>query len=242
MSTSGDKIDWSLSDSDIQKQLAKLSQSKLIKLCKSKQIPALDEDKNNIISHLIVNHQSKRNEKRIRKKWKADSICEIYSKSKKQWCKGQITEVTSDKFGEWLQVKYGKKHKQIQRFNPNIRPLLFNQHELRKTWKVGSICEIYSNSKKQWYHGEITRVFSDKFGQWFQVQYGKMDKEIQRFSPNIRPLRLNKHQFPINYQQGRRILWQFPSNFITLNNSTNVASTKIILVRQQRKYLFTLYL
>eukprot|EP01083_Nonionella_stella_P300186 1023386_1 len=79
-----------------------------------------------------------KNDKQERAEWKADSKCEIYSESEKQWFDGTIVKVTSDKEGEWLTVAYrtGCDHKtptmkQIQRFAKEIKPSARDEYENR---------------------------------------------------------------------------------------------------------------
>eukprot|EP01084_Bolivina_argentea_P051820 95296_1 len=64
---------------------------------------------------------------------------------------------------------------------------------LRKSWKVGSKVEVYSNSAKKWYEGDVTRIFFDTEGEWLEIQYavGKAMrlKQIPRDDKDaIRPL------------------------------------------------------
>eukprot|EP01084_Bolivina_argentea_P260545 440026_1 len=65
---------------------------------------------------------------------------------------------------------------------------------IQNIWKVGSCCEVYSNSDKKWLQGNIKRIFTNSEGEWFEVQYINEEKiltykQTQRFNINaIRPL------------------------------------------------------
>eukprot|EP01083_Nonionella_stella_P074415 201870_1 len=62
----------------------------------------------------------------------------------------------------------------------------------RKAWIIGSQCAIHSKSKHVWFEGEITDAFTDTIGEWLNVRYIvngiPRNKQIQRFSDNIRPM------------------------------------------------------
>lgn len=60
----------------------------------------------------------------LRVQWTIDSLCLIYSRSSKQWCKGRITSamIEEDTNEEWLMVQYGKKKKRMQRFSAYLKP------------------------------------------------------------------------------------------------------------------------
>jgi len=63
-----------------------------------------------------------------------------------------------------------------------------DENALRASWKTGSPCQIYSNSKKKWFMGEVAQIFTDEEGEWLEVRYDKsMSKQVQRYSSDIRP-------------------------------------------------------
>merc|ERR1719242_2236965 len=59
--------------------------------------------------------------------------------------------------------------------------------EIRKEWKKGSKCQIYSQSKKKWINGEIVKITKDGNDEWLDVKYGGAAKQIGRYSEEIRP-------------------------------------------------------
>eukprot|EP01083_Nonionella_stella_P033063 90516_1 len=42
---------------------------------------------------------------------------------------------------------------------------------VRRIWKVGSLCEVYSNSSQKWCKGIISKIFTDEEGEWIEVKY-----------------------------------------------------------------------
>merc|ERR1711920_180751 len=64
----------------------------------------------------------------IRKAWKAEDLCLIYSRSKDRWFDGKISEIRITQNVEWLVVKFGefgkkKKTKKIQRYCKDVKPI-----------------------------------------------------------------------------------------------------------------------
>eukprot|EP01084_Bolivina_argentea_P291351 500720_1 len=56
-----------------------------------------------------------------RKAWTKGSECEIYSESSSKWVSGCIANTKNDDVGEWLQVEYDGRSKEIGRYSPQIR-------------------------------------------------------------------------------------------------------------------------
>eukprot|EP01084_Bolivina_argentea_P018793 34971_1 len=68
---------------------------------------------------------------------------------------------------------------------------------IRRSWKVGSNVEIYSNSQKKWYQGTITKIYTKKKVEWMKVSYAGYEKEILRYDGKIRP-----------YQKRYKCIWK----------------------------------
>ena len=114
-----------------------------------------------------------------RLKWTVGSVCQIYSRSDKQWHEGHIkdiifdeskTEHSKDTKNEWLIVKYSnnKKTKRIQRYCKDIKPLPVSANfALEK----GSKCCIYSHVVNNWVKGEVIKVDKDEEGEWLTIKY-----------------------------------------------------------------------
>eukprot|EP01084_Bolivina_argentea_P143360 251780_1 len=61
-------------------------------------------------------------EHRTETNFKLGDKCEIYSRSKREWFEGQITNVFADNDGEWVVVEYnGNMQKEIQLLSADIR-------------------------------------------------------------------------------------------------------------------------
>eukprot|EP01084_Bolivina_argentea_P267139 453378_1 len=62
----------------------------------------------------------------------------------------------------------------------------------RLNWKVGSKCQIFSDSSKKWFIGAIIKIHNDNQGEWLTVQYishGRMrTKQAQRNDRKIKPI------------------------------------------------------
>ena len=75
-----------------------------------------------------------------RNEWKIGSKVEIYSESKKKWMKGTIEKVVNDTEGEWLVIRYaGFSTKEIQRFNPFLRPIDKQKNKRRNAPKAAAV-------------------------------------------------------------------------------------------------------
>lgn len=53
-------------------------------------------------------------------------------------------------------------------------------------WQQGHVCEVYSRSEKKWIPGKVIAIFSDAEGKWVKVRYGRMEKEVDPNSNEIR--------------------------------------------------------
>eukprot|EP01084_Bolivina_argentea_P296715 511058_1 len=69
-------------------------------------------------------------------------------------------------------------------------------------------------------------MFSDADGQWLKVKYGKNNKQIQRFNPNIRSLRHNKHELQIHTNDTT----QYNSSSQQTEQKQNLIGIKIMCV------------
>eukprot|EP01083_Nonionella_stella_P088137 245443_1 len=45
------------------------------------------------------------------------------------------------------------------------------EDDIRASWKVGSVVEIFSSSSKQWHKGTVMKILNDEEGEWLEVQY-----------------------------------------------------------------------
>lgn len=90
---------------------------------------------NEIVNYLIVLGYNKDDisngirDVKMRLLWSIHSLCSIYSRKNKKWCKGKIIDIfINEKTNkEWLTVKYNDKNtKKMQRFNENIKPINLN--------------------------------------------------------------------------------------------------------------------
>jgi len=66
---------------------------------------------------------SDQNQDPIRQNWKTGSKIQIFSGSKKDWFVGDIISIIHDEEGEWLEIKYDKYSKQVQRYSTDIKPI-----------------------------------------------------------------------------------------------------------------------
>ena len=66
------------------------------------------------------------------KKWECGQKCEIYSKEKKCWTKGEVIGVFSDNEDKWIKVKYCRNVKEIRPNDEHIRKIVsgVNWHNL----------------------------------------------------------------------------------------------------------------
>jgi len=132
--------------------------------------------------------------------WTVGSFCLIYSRTKSEWVKAEITAITGTKREEWLVVKYNKKKKKrIQRNCKDIQP------DPDYCYEVGSKCRIYSELSATWCPGEVIDIIYDEEGEWLTVKFSANDKgdfmvcDIQRFSKQIklRDLEDEKKEVPV---------------------------------------------
>eukprot|EP01084_Bolivina_argentea_P274205 467309_1 len=98
----------------------------------------------------------------------------------------------------------------------------------RKTWIKGSRCEIYSRHMKNWCKGTITNITKDNEGEWLVVIYEvgkkKMEKEIDRFSKDIRHplLRL---QSKLRTTLSKLVINRTESKFVVKHEEKNMNKT-----------------
>eukprot|EP01084_Bolivina_argentea_P252903 424660_1 len=104
-------------------------------------------------------------EKEIRAGWKDGSVVEVYSASASKWYKGEIKRIFTDAEGEWLEVLYWTRQKQIPRDSKELHISEILRNEL----KVGSKCKIYSKEKNKIFPGKVVRIFTDNEGEWLEV-------------------------------------------------------------------------
>eukprot|EP01084_Bolivina_argentea_P271217 461412_1 len=43
------------------------------------------------------------------------------------------------------------------------------EDDIRASWKVGSVVEIFSSSSKQWHKGTVMKILNDEEGEWLEV-------------------------------------------------------------------------
>eukprot|EP01084_Bolivina_argentea_P095219 171200_1 len=55
-------------------------------------------------------------------------------------------------------------------------------------YKVGSPCEIYSNSKRKWFKGEVTEIFNYQNQTYLTIKFGEYKKQIPISSNEVRPI------------------------------------------------------
>ena len=64
------------------------------------------------------------------------------------------------------------------------------EKNIRKGWDVDDWVEVFSKSRNEWLRAKIIEVYTDNEGEWLAVAVqDKMVKEVQRFHPDVRPLR-----------------------------------------------------
>ena len=65
-----------------------------------------------------------------------------------------------------------------------------NSKEMNKEqpieWRVGSLCEMYSNEVMKWVEGEIINIFNDENGKWMRVQTGNRIRDVLYDGPLCR--------------------------------------------------------
>ena len=114
-----------------------------------------------------------------KKQWKIGVKCEIYDQLKKQWVQGEIVAVLKDDDPHWVDVKYGRKRKQLHPDSPIIRGLQKKKKlESVQGWKVGNQCEVYNREMRQWIDGEIIHIFTNQMGDWLRVQSGERIHDV----------------------------------------------------------------
>eukprot|EP01083_Nonionella_stella_P238569 835889_1 len=63
------------------------------------------------------------------------------------------------------------------------------EKNIRSKWVVGDWVEVYSKSRDQWFRAKIIEIYDDDDGEWLAVVVeNTMIKEVQRFTPDVRPL------------------------------------------------------
>merc|ERR1719245_353133 len=59
----------------------------------------------------------------------------------------------------------------------------------RQQLKVGSICNVWSESNRMWCPGEVKRIKYDELGEWMLVRYVckglVIEKDVQRYSDAV---------------------------------------------------------
>eukprot|EP00485_Elphidium_margaritaceum_P010703 CAMPEP_0202685950 /NCGR_PEP_ID=MMETSP1385-20130828/1750_1 /ASSEMBLY_ACC=CAM_ASM_000861 /TAXON_ID=933848 /ORGANISM="Elphidium margaritaceum" /LENGTH=828 /DNA_ID=CAMNT_0049340425 /DNA_START=73 /DNA_END=2559 /DNA_ORIENTATION=+ len=80
----------------------------------------------------------------LRKAWKVNSKCQIYSDSNQRWCDGTINNISHDAEGEWLHVRYNNNDKQIQRYSNSIRPCFDPNDKILTQCRALTVASIMS--------------------------------------------------------------------------------------------------
>eukprot|EP01084_Bolivina_argentea_P012617 23615_1 len=131
---------------------------------------------NTLIKIVGINKEDLQTSKTLRDELKVDSKCQIYSRATNKMFSGTVARIFTDKEGEWLEVQYGTRQKQIPRDSKDLHI----SETLRNELRVGSECEIYSREKNKTFPGKVVRIFTDNEGEWLEVQYGTRQKQIPR--------------------------------------------------------------
>ena len=95
-----------------------------------------------------------------------------------EWISGEVIDIFTDKEGEWIKVKYGRKYKDVPPNTTEIRPVIINDAENDIGWRVGSQCELYSRETGKWLEGEVINLFNDDLGRYLRVQYGPRVQDV----------------------------------------------------------------
>ena len=53
-------------------------------------------------------------------------------------------------------------------------------------WKPGTKCDLFDRDTLKWVEAEVIGSFSDDKGEWIKVRYGKSDRNVLKFDPDLR--------------------------------------------------------
>lgn len=100
--------------------------------------------------------------------------------------KNYITLSQFMQFPQWLTGANGMKELSPESQRKSIDGMTPGEEVLRQQLKVGSICNIWSESNRMWCPGEVKRIKYDGLGEWLLVRYVckglVIEKDVQRFS------------------------------------------------------------
>eukprot|EP01084_Bolivina_argentea_P170462 295387_1 len=113
-----------------------------------------------------------------RDQWIKGSNCQIFSATKKKWCKGEINGITMHDTEEWITVIYEvdgvQKQKQIQRFSKDIRPVIEEQN-----LNLDSPFHLQMSEPSQFQLGE-------HFDKWMMISLSnKLERVIELLNKEI---------------------------------------------------------
>ena len=128
---------------------------------------------------------------------------EIYSHSRKMWCKGEVKSVELNSSPPYLETVFwvpGSTEmgtgematKKVPLGSKDVRKLQNAEAKVAKgeSWSVGDWIEVFSNSKASWCLGRITQVFPDKVRVVYQLPGSSgddwMEKELLFGSTDLR--------------------------------------------------------
>jgi len=144
----------------------------------------------------------------------------IFSVSQTAWFSGIVTAIHHDvSSGEWLKVEYGRMQgrgssKLVKRFDKEIMPFPCKPDSMsndegrhRENWTIGSDVEVHSHSQKRWISATVVSVDYDREGEWLRLLYvvnqstnRRAEKQVKRFSQDVRPPKRVELSFPIPTQ------------------------------------------
>eukprot|EP00466_Bigelowiella_natans_P019069 jgi/Bigna1/67992/fgenesh1_pg.5_\ len=133
----------------------------------------------------------------IREAWKVGDKVEVFSFSKNQWMRAEIFRIFIESGRRWVEARFHqgllKKDVAVEdteaiRPIPKVRSGQSGNYpspeevdaQIRRSWKMGDVVLVFSNTKNQWFRASINRVYRDDVGEWLQVMYDKYSKEISR--------------------------------------------------------------
>eukprot|EP00485_Elphidium_margaritaceum_P004651 CAMPEP_0202709030 /NCGR_PEP_ID=MMETSP1385-20130828/21168_1 /ASSEMBLY_ACC=CAM_ASM_000861 /TAXON_ID=933848 /ORGANISM="Elphidium margaritaceum" /LENGTH=451 /DNA_ID=CAMNT_0049368173 /DNA_START=52 /DNA_END=1407 /DNA_ORIENTATION=+ len=178
---------------------------------------------------------------------------------KDAWENWRMVMVGKTKQYDLIEVNYKRAgrdvvyEKELQRFDKGLRPescislsglslKTRDSESLRKEWKRGSKCEVYSTSKNAWYPAIITKTL----GVHLEVEYNNgYQKNLQRNDPHVRPStksrRLDDDEKAVSLVQYKQTINAVrQTNVGTLNVSTvnvyaNVNSNNTVALSNAKK-------
>jgi len=114
----------------------------------------------------------------IRENWKIGDKVEIFSNSQNKWFDGEITDITNDEEGEWLEITAGHITKEVDRYSSDVRiPGMeedgYSSDESSDSFEEETVApsdsdeESESESSEEWDESKTIVVFVDRCGSSF---------------------------------------------------------------------------